>query len=180
MILDQSKVDRACAEFYKGLQAVSMPSSTKRNTNLLMHFARYGSRQLRFYLRSLYFSIPIMHIILSLHPPLWRASQPASPPDTWLSSKRNLPPPYFLNPHHRDVAHTMILGERWAGKSYPSQLPHPRLRNIPLDLLFDLGRGSRALRALRALLRVESIRRMSNQSILRFHPERPRFPSVVR
>ena len=27
--------------------------------------------------------------------------------------------PYFLNLHHRDVAHTMILGRTGSGKSFP-------------------------------------------------------------
>ena len=48
--------------------------------------------------------------------------------------------PYFLNLHHRDVAHTMILGRTGAGKSFLLNFLITNLQKYdPWTFIFDLG-----------------------------------------
>src|SRR2546429_6092436 len=48
--------------------------------------------------------------------------------------------PYFLKLHHRDVAHTMVLGRTGAGKSFLLNFLVSNLQKYdPWTFIFDLG-----------------------------------------
>src|SRR5437773_11934124 len=48
--------------------------------------------------------------------------------------------PYYLNLHHRDIAHTMILGRTGAGKSFLLNFLITNLQKYaPYTFIFDLG-----------------------------------------
>jgi type IV secretion system protein VirB4 len=54
--------------------------------------------------------------------------------------------PYFLNLHHQDVAHTMVLGATGSGKSFLLNVLLMHLQKCdPLTFIFDLGSGYRTL-----------------------------------
>jgi type IV secretory pathway VirB4 component len=115
--LDPSKVDRACAEFYKVFSVYDAQLYEERY-NLLNAFLAAVPGNHAFNLRYLYLlntNYADFSFLFTLHCGALR--NPHLRQEYLAVLETNHHTPYFLNLHYRDVAHTMILGRTGAGKT---------------------------------------------------------------
>jgi type IV secretion system protein VirB4 len=138
--LDLTKVDRACAEFYK-VFSVHDAQLYEEKYNLLNAFLAAVPGNSAFNLRSLYLlntNYADFSFLFTLH-----CGEPrnAHLRQEYLAVlETNHRTPYFLNLHYRDVAHTMILGRTGAGKSFLLNFLITNLQKYqPHTFIFDLG-----------------------------------------
>jgi type IV secretion system protein VirB4 len=138
--LDLTKVDRACAEFYK-VFSVHDAQLYEEKYNLLNAFLAAVPGNYAFNLRSLYLlntNYADFSFLFTLH-----SGEPrnAHLRQEYLAVlETNHRTPYFLNLHYRDVAHTMILGRTGAGKSFLLNFLITNLQKYqPHTFIFDLG-----------------------------------------
>jgi len=137
---DLSRVDRACAEFYK-VFSVHDAQLYEEKYNLLNAFLATVPGNYDFNLRSLYLlnsNYADYSFLFSLH-----CGEPrnAHLRQEYLAVlETNHHTPYFLNLHHGDVGHTMILGRTGAGKSFLLNFVITNLQKYdPRTFIFDLG-----------------------------------------
>ncbi len=138
--LDPAKVDRACAEFYK-VFSVHDAQLYEEKYNLLNAFLATVPGNYAFNLRSLYLmnsNYADYSFLFTLH---CGEHQNRHLRQEYLAVlETNYHTPYFLNLHHRDVAHTMILGRTGAGKSFLLNFLITNLQKYePHTFIFDLG-----------------------------------------
>lgn len=138
--MDPKKVDRACAEFYK-VFSVHDAQLYEEKYNLLNAFLATVPGNYAFNLRSLYLlnsNYADFSFLFTLH-----CGEPQNPhlrQEYLAVLETNHRTPYFLNLHHRDVAHTMILGRTGAGKSFLLNFLITNLQKYdPRTFIFDLG-----------------------------------------
>jgi type IV secretion system protein VirB4 len=138
--LDPTKVDRACAEFYK-VFSVHDAQIYEEKYNLLNAFLATVPGNYPFNLRSLYLlnsNYADYSFLFTLH-----CGEPQNRhlrQEYLAVLETNHNTPYFLNLHHRDVAHTMILGRTGAGKSFLLNFLITNLQKYdPWTFIFDLG-----------------------------------------
>ena len=138
--LNLTKVDRACAEFYK-VFSVHDAQLYEEKYNLLNAFLAAVPGNSAFNLRSLYLlntNYADFSFLFTLHC--------GEPQNSHLRQEylavleTNHRTPYFLNLHYRDVAHTMILGRTGSGKSFTLNFLITNLQKYqPHTFIFDLG-----------------------------------------
>jgi type IV secretion/conjugal transfer VirB4 family ATPase len=138
--LDPAKVDTACAEFYK-VFSVHDAQLYEEKYNLLNAFLATVPGGSAFNLRSMYLlntNYADYSFLFTLHcgdPENRHLRQEYL---AVLETSHNTP--YFLNLHHRDVAHTMILGRTGSGKSFLLNFLITNLQKYdPYTFIFDLG-----------------------------------------
>jgi type IV secretion system protein VirB4 len=138
--LDPAKVDRACAEFYK-VFSVHDAQLYEEKYNLLNAFLATVPGNYAFNLRSLYLlnsNYADYSFLFTLH-----CGEPRNRhlrQEYLAVLETNHHTPYFLNLHHHDVAHTMILGRTGAGKSFLLNFLITNLQKYePWTFIFDLG-----------------------------------------
>jgi type IV secretion/conjugal transfer VirB4 family ATPase len=138
--LDLTKVDRACADFYK-VFSVHDAQLYVENFNLLNAFLATVPGNHVFNLRSLYLlntNYADFSFLFTLHCGEPRNSHLRQEYLAVLETNHHTP--YFLNLHYRDVAHTMILGRTGAGKSFLLNFLVTNLQKYdPHTFIFDLG-----------------------------------------
>jgi type IV secretion/conjugal transfer VirB4 family ATPase len=138
--LDLTKVDRACAEFYK-VFSVHDAQLYEEKPNLLNAFLATVPGNYAFNLRSLYLlnsNYADYSFLFTLHSGELQNRHLRQEYLAVLETNHNTP--YFLNLHHRDVAHTMILGRTGAGKSFLLNFLITNLQKYdPWTFIFDLG-----------------------------------------
>src|SRR6266852_3245397 len=137
---DLSKVDRACAEFYK-VFSVHDAQLYEEKYNLLNAFLATVPGNHDFNLRSLYLpntNYADFSFLFTLH-----CGEPRNQhlrQEYLAVLETNHHTPYFLNLHYRDVAHSMILGRTGAGKSFLLNFLITNLQQYePWTFIFDLG-----------------------------------------
>src|SRR5712672_4536028 len=138
--LDPTKVERACAEFYK-VFSVHDAQLYEEKYNLLNAFLAAVPGNHPFNLRYLYLlntNYADFSFLFTLHG--------GEPHNRHLRQEylavleTNHHTTYFLNLHYRDVAHTMILGRTGAGKSFLLNFLITNLQKYdPWTFIFDLG-----------------------------------------
>jgi len=138
--LDLAKVERACAEFYK-VFSVHDAQLYEEKYNLLNSFLATVPGNYVFNLRSVYLlnsNYADYSFLFTLH---CGEHQNRHLHQEYLAVlETNHHTPYFLNLHHRDVAHTMILGRTGAGKSFLLNFLITNLQKYePRTFIFDLG-----------------------------------------
>jgi len=138
--LDPAKVDRACAEFYK-VFSVHDAQLYEERPNLLNAFLATVPANFAFNLRSFYLlnsNYADYSFLFTLH-----CGEPHNRhlrQEYLAVFETNHDTPYFLNLHHRDVAHTMILGSTGSGKSFLLNFLITNLQKYePWTFIFDLG-----------------------------------------
>ena len=138
--LDQKKLDRASAEFYK-VFSVHDARLTEEKLNLLNAFLAVVPGNYPFNLRRLYLLNPNyadFSFLFTLH-----CGEPANAhlrQEYLAVLETNHHSPYFLNLHYRDVAHTIILGRTGSGKSFLLNFLITNLQKYqPYTFIFDLG-----------------------------------------
>ena len=138
--LDLTKVDRACAEFYK-VFSVHDAQLYEEKYNLLNAFLATVPGNYAFNLRSLYLlnsNYADYSFLFTLN--CGERQNPHLRQEYLAVLETNHHTPYFLNLHHRDVAHTMILGRTGAGKSFLLNFLITNLQKYePWTFIFDLG-----------------------------------------
>lgn len=138
--LDPSKVDRACAEFYK-VFSIHDAQLYEEKYNLLNSFLAAVPGNSAFNLRYLYLlntNYADFSFLFTLHCGEPRNDHLRQEYLAVLETNHNAP--YFLNLHCRDVAHTMILGRTGAGKSFLLNFLITNLQKYaPHTFVFDLG-----------------------------------------
>lgn len=138
--LDPSKVDRACAEFYK-VFSIHDAQLYEEKYNLLNAFLAAVPGNSAVNLRYLYLlntNYADFSFLFSLHCGEPRNVHLREEYLAVLETNHNAP--YFLNLHYRDVAHTMILGRTGAGKSFLLNFLVTNLQKYaPHTFIFDLG-----------------------------------------
>jgi type IV secretion system protein TrbE len=138
--LDMTKVDRACADFYK-VFSVHDAQLYEEKYNLLNAFLAAIPGNHAFNLRSLYLlntNYADFSFLFTLHRGEPRNSHLRQEYLAVLESNHHTP--YYLNLHYRDVAHTMILGRTGAGKSFLLNFLITNLQKYdPYTFIFDLG-----------------------------------------
>jgi energy-coupling factor transporter ATP-binding protein EcfA2 len=115
--LDLTRVERACAEFYK-VFSVHDAQLYQERFNLLNSFLAAVPGNHAFNLRSLYLlntNYADFSFLFTLHSGEPRNQHLRAEYLAVLETNHHTP--YFLNLHYRDVAHTMILGRTGAGKT---------------------------------------------------------------
>jgi type IV secretion/conjugal transfer VirB4 family ATPase len=138
--LNPEMVETACAEFYK-VFSVHDAQLYEEKYNLLNAFFATVPGGSAFNLRSMYLlntNYADYSFLFTLH---------CGEPDNRhlrqeylavLETNHNTP--YFLNLHHRDVAHTMILGSTGSGKSFLLNFLITNMQKYdPYTFIFDLG-----------------------------------------
>ena len=138
--LDLAKVERACAEFYK-VFSVHDAQLYEEKYNLLNSFLATVPGNYVFNLRYVYVlnsNYADYSFLFTLH---CGEHQNHHLHQEYLAVlETNHHTPYFLNLHHRDVAHTMILGRTGAGKSFLLNFLITNLQKYePRTFIFDLG-----------------------------------------
>jgi type IV secretion system protein VirB4 len=138
--LDLAKVERACAEFYK-VFSVNDAQLYEEKYNLLNSFLATVPGNHVFNLRYVYLlnsNYADYSFLFTLH---CGEHQNHHLRQEYLAVlETNHHTPYFLNLHHRDVAHTMILGRTGAGKSFLLNFLITNLQKYdPWTFIFDLG-----------------------------------------
>jgi type IV secretion/conjugal transfer VirB4 family ATPase len=138
--LDLAKVERACAEFYK-VFSVHDAQLYEEKYNLLNSFLATVPGNHLFNLRYVYLlnsNYADYSFLFTLH---CGERQNHHLRQEYLAVlETNHHTPYFLNLHHRDVAHTMILGRTGAGKSFLLNFLITNLQKYdPWTFIFDLG-----------------------------------------
>jgi type IV secretion system protein TrbE len=138
--LDQKKLDRASAEFYK-VFSVHDARLTEEKLNLLNAFLAVVPGNYPLNLRHLYLLNPNyadFSFLFTLH-----CGEPANAhlrQEYLAVLETNHHSPYFLNLHYRDVAHTIILGRTGSGKSFLLNFLITNLQKYqPHTFIFDLG-----------------------------------------
>jgi type IV secretion/conjugal transfer VirB4 family ATPase len=138
--LDITKVDRACAEFYK-VFSVHDAQLYEEKYNLLNAFLAAVPGNQVHNLRYLYLlntNYADFSFLFTLH-----CGEPRNlhlRQEYLAVLETNHHTPYFLNLHYRDVAHTMILGRTGAGKSFLLNFLMTNLQKYaPHTFIFDLG-----------------------------------------
>ena len=158
--LDLAKVEAACAEFYKVFSVHDAQLYDERY-NLLNAYLATVPGNSAFNLRRLYLTSANhadYSFLFTLH---------AGEPENHHLKQEYLAvletshhTPYFLNLHHRDIAHTVILGRTGSGKSFLLNFLITNLQKYePHTFIFDLG-GS-----------FGSLTRLFGGSYLRLGPE---------
>ncbi len=137
---DLAKLERACAEFYK-VFSVHDAQLYEEKYNLLNSFLATVPGNYVFNLRSVYLlnsNYADYSFLFTLH---CGEQQNRHLHQEYLAVlETNHHTPYFLNLHHRDVAHTMILGRTGAGKSFLLNFLITNLQKYdPWTFVFDLG-----------------------------------------
>jgi len=137
---DLAKVDRAYADFYKVFSVYDAQLYEERY-NLLNAFLATVPGNYAFNLRSMYLlntNYADYTFLFTLH-----CGEPFNKhlKQEYLAVlETNHRTPYFLNLHHRDVAHTMILGRTGSGKSFLLNFLITNLQKYsPYTFIFDLG-----------------------------------------
>src|SRR6266478_6593893 len=137
---DLSRVDRACAEFYK-VFSVHDAQLYEEKYNLLNSFLATVPGNYDFNLRSLYLlnsNYADYSFLFTLH-----CGEPRNlhlRQEYLAVLETNHHTPYFLNLHHGDVGHAMILGRTGAGKSFLLNFVITNLQKYdPWTFIFDLG-----------------------------------------
>ena len=138
--LDLAKVERACAEFYK-VFSVHDAQLYEEKYNLLNSFLATVPGNHVFNLRYVYLlnsNYADYSFLFTLH---CGEHQNHHLRQEYLAVlETNHHTPNFLNLHHRDVAHTMILGRTGAGKSFLLNFLITNLQKYdPWTFIFDLG-----------------------------------------
>src|SRR5258708_939213 len=137
---DLSKVDRACAEFYKVFSVLDAQLYEEKY-NLLNSFLATVPGNYDFNLRSLYLlntNYADYSFLFTLHCGEPRNSHLRQEYLAVLETNHHTP--YFLNLHHGDVGHAMILGRTGAGKSFLLNFVITNLQKYdPWTFIFDLG-----------------------------------------
>jgi len=138
--LDLAKVERACAEFYK-VFSVHDAQLYEEKYNLLNSFLATVPGNYVFNLRTVFLlnsNYADYSFLFTLH---CGEHQNRHLHQEYLAVlETNHHTPYFLNLHHRDVAHTMILGRTGAGKSFLLNFLITNLQKYePRTFIFDLG-----------------------------------------
>ncbi len=138
--LDLAKVERACAEFYK-VFSVHDAQLYEEKYNLLNSFLATVPGNYVFNLRYVFLlnsNYADYSFLFTLH---CGEHQNHHLRQEYLAVlETNHHTPYFLNLHHRDVAHTMILGRTGAGKSFLLNFLITNLQKYdPWTFIFDLG-----------------------------------------
>src|SRR5882762_4714139 len=138
--LEQAKLDRACAEFYK-VFSVHDAQLNEEKYNLLNAFLAAVPGNHAFNLRYLYLlnsNYADFSFLFTLH-----CGEPVNPhlrQEYLAVLETNHHSPYFLNLHYRDVAHTIILGRTGSGKSFLLNFLITNLQKYqPHTFIFDLG-----------------------------------------
>jgi len=138
--LDPSKVDTACAEFYK-VFSVHDAQLYEEKYNLLNAFFATVPGGSAFNLRSMYLlntNYADYSFLFTLH-----CGEPENRhlrQEYLAVLETNHNTPYFLNLHHRDVAHTMVLGSTGSGKSFLLNFLITNMQKYdPYTFIFDLG-----------------------------------------
>src|ERR1700686_3147084 len=138
--LELAKVDRACADFYK-VFSVHDAQLYEEKYNLLNAFLAAVPGNHAHNLRSLYLlntNYADFSFLFTL-----RCGEPRNQhlrQEYLAVLETNHHTPYFLNLHHHDVAHTMILGRTGAGKSFLLNFLITNLQKYePWTFIFDLG-----------------------------------------
>src|SRR5271169_2827122 len=138
--LDLARVDRACAQFYK-VFSVHEAQLYEEKYNLLNAFLAAVPGNHVFNLRYLYLlntNYADFSFLFTLHKGEPRNEHLRQEYLAVLETNHHTP--YFLNLHHRDVAHTMILGRTGAGKSFLLNFLITNLQKYdPWTFIFDLG-----------------------------------------
>jgi type IV secretion/conjugal transfer VirB4 family ATPase len=134
------KVETACAEFYK-VFSVHDAQLYDEKYNLLNAFLATVPGGSAFNLRSMYLlntNYADYSFLFTLH-----CGEPENPhlrQEYLAVLETNHNTPYFLNLHHRDVAHTMILGQTGSGKSFLLNFLITNMQKYdPYTFIFDLG-----------------------------------------
>jgi type IV secretion system protein VirB4 len=138
--LDLAKVERACAEFYK-VFSVHDAQLYEEKYNLLNSFLATVPGNHVFNLRYVYLlnsNYADYSFLFTLH--CGELHNGHLRQEYLAVLETNHHTPYFLNLHHRDVAHTMILGRTGAGKSFLLNFLITNLQKYaPWTFIFDLG-----------------------------------------
>jgi type IV secretion/conjugal transfer VirB4 family ATPase len=138
--LDLTRVDRACAEFYK-VFSVHDAQLYEERYNLLNSFLATVPGNHAFNLRYLYLlntNYADFSFLFTLDSGESRNRHLRAEYLAVLETNHHTP--YFLNLHYRDVAHTMILGRTGAGKSFLLNFLITNLQKYaPHTFIFDLG-----------------------------------------
>ena len=138
--LDPAKVETACAEFYK-VFSTHDAQLYEEKYNLLNGFFATVPGGSAFNLRSMYLlntNYADYSFLFTLH-----CGEPENRhlrQEYLAVLETNHNTPYFLNLHHRDVAHTMILGRTGSGKSFLLNFLLTNMQKYdPYTFIFDLG-----------------------------------------
>jgi len=138
--LDLAAVDRASAEFYK-VFSVHDAQLYEERYNLLNAFLAAVPGNHAFNLRYLYLlntnyaDYSFLFTLDSGHPRNAHLRQ-----EYLAVLESNHGTPYFLNLHHRDVAHSLVLGRTGVGKSFLLNFLITNLQKYaPHTFIFDLG-----------------------------------------
>ena len=144
--LDPAKVDRASAEFYK-VFSVHDAQLYEERSNLLNAFLATVPGNYAFNLRSFY----LLNSNYADYSFLFTLDG-GEPKNRHLGAEylavleTNHHTPYFFNLHHRDIAHTLILGRTGAGKSFLLNFLITNLQKYdPWTFVFDLGGSFQSL-----------------------------------
>lgn len=138
--IDLAKVERACADFYKVFN-VSDGELYEERYNLLNAYLATIPGNYAFNLRKMLIlntNYADYSFLFTLH---CGDSQNQHLKAEYLAVlETNHKTPYYLNLHHRDVAHTMIFGKTGAGKSFLLNFLITNLQKYaPYTFIFDLG-----------------------------------------
>lgn len=138
--LDLAKVERACSDFYK-VFSISDAALYEERYNLVNAYLATVPGNYAFNLRKLLIlntNYADYSFLFTLHCGD-RRNQHLN--QEYLAVlETNHKTPYYLNLHHRDVAHTMILGKTGAGKSFLLNFLITNLQKYaPYTFIFDVG-----------------------------------------
>jgi type IV secretion system protein VirB4 len=138
--LDPARVETACAEFYK-VFSTHDAQLYEEKYNLLNAFFATVPGGCAFNLRTMYLlntNYADYSFLFTLH-----CGEPENRhlrQEYLAVLETNHNTPYFLNLHHRDVAHTMILGRTGSGKSFLLNFLITNMQKYdPYTFIFDLG-----------------------------------------
>jgi type IV secretion system protein TrbE len=137
---DEAKMNRACAEFYKVFSVTDAQLYEERYNLLNAYFATVPGNY-AFNLRHLLVTnanYADYSFLFTLH-----CGEPVNRhlrQEYLAVLETTHQTPYFLNLHHRDVAHTIILGRTGSGKSFLLNFLITNLQKYdPLTFILDLG-----------------------------------------
>jgi type IV secretion/conjugal transfer VirB4 family ATPase len=137
---DLAKIERAAADFYKVFSVHDAELYDERY-NLLNAFLAAVPGNHAFNLRTLYLlntNYADFSFLFTLHSGERRNAHLRQEYLAVLDTRNNTP--YFLNLHHQDVAHSMILGRTGSGKSFLLNFLITNLQKYqPRTFIFDLG-----------------------------------------
>jgi type IV secretion system protein TrbE len=138
--LDLSKVDTACSEFYKVFSVHDAQLYNERYNLLNAYLATVpGNRA--FNLRRLYITNANhadYSFLFTLH--TGERENHHLQAEYLAVLETNHKTPYFLNLHHHDVAHSVVLGRTGSGKSFLLNFLITNLQKYdPYTFIFDLG-----------------------------------------